>query len=249
VSIFCTQCGKANEATSKFCFNCGSPTVASSGVAPQVYSPPAPAPQPAADPSFAAAPAAASPETDKITADVLRLTGVGGWLRFLVVVLMVLGPLFALGSFGSASGDIKPLVDDYPAFGDLLNMLGWFTGLTMLWSVYVGYRLAKGYPNAPSLARWYFLLLPVVFLGQAFLMLTIPGLPESATDAMGNALALEFIKALFTSIVWYLYLIRSKRVRYTYPDPKTHVRCPDCSLFVFSKSAACPHCKAKLRPQ
>jgi hypothetical protein len=128
-------------------------------------------------------------------------------------------------------------------------MLGWFTGLTMLWSVYVGYRLAKGYPNAPSLARWYFLLLPVVFLGQAFLMLTIPGLPESATDAMGNALALEFIKALFTSIVWYLYLIRSKRVRYTYPDPKTHVRCPDCSLFVFSKSAACPHCKAKLRPQ
>ena len=251
MSIFCTQCGKANEATSKFCFNCGTPTVAAAGVVtPQVVASPAPAPAPqaAAAPAFTSPPGI-SPETVKITADVLRLTGVGGWLRFLVVVLMVLGPLFALGSFGSAQGDLKPLVADYPAFGELLTMVGWFTGLTIIWSIFVGYRLAKGYPNAPSLAKWFFLLTPVVFLVQTFFMFTITGLPESSRDAMAGALVLEFIKALFSSVVWYMYLIMSKRVRYTYPDPKTHVRCPDCSLFVFSKSAACPHCKVKLAPQ
>jgi len=249
VSIFCTQCGKANEATSKFCFNCGSPMVAAPGaVDPQVPSTPTPAPQASAAHAFPSAPAA-SPETEKITADVLKLTGVGGWLRFLVVVLMVIGPVFTVGSFSRAYSEITPLVDAYPAFGTLREMLSWFTVLTILWSVYVGYRLAKGFPNAPTVAKWYFILIPVVFIVQTFLMLNISDLPEASVDAMANGLAPEFLKALISSIIWYLYLIRSKRVRYTYPDPKTHVRCPDCSLFVFSKSAACPHCKAKLRPQ
>lgn len=249
MSIFCTQCGKANEVTSKFCFNCGTPTVVTSGIVVQpAFSAFVSAPKPAQAHPIIPAPATTA-ETEKITEEVLKLTGVRGWLRFLVVVLMVIGPLVALGSFGSAQGDIKPLVTDYPAFGVLLEVTGWFTGLMIIWSIYVGYRLAKGYQNAPVLAKWYFVLLPVGFVVQSIVMLNITGLPKASIEAMGSGLALEFIKTLFSSIVWYLYLIRSKRVRYTYPDPATHVRCPDCSQFVFSKSAACPHCKAKLRPQ
>ena len=249
MSIFCTQCGKANEVTSKFCFNCGTPTVITSGIVVQpAFSASVSAPKTAQAYPIIPAPAT-NGEIEKITAEVLKLTGVGGWLRFLIVVLMVIGPLVALGSFGSAQGDIKPLVTDYPAFDVLLDVAGSFTGLTIIWSIYVGYRLAKGYQNAPALAKWYFILHPIVFLVQSFFMLTITGLPKASVEAMGSLLAIEFIKALFSSIVWYIYLIRSKRVRYTYPDPATHVRCPDCSQFVFSKSAACPHCKAKLRPQ
>lgn len=249
MSIFCTQCGKANEATSKFCFNCGSPMVAAPGaVDPQVPRTPTPAPQASAAPVFPSAPAA-SPETEKITADVLKLTGVGGWLRFLVVVLMVLGPLFALGNIGKLKGELNPVMEAYPAFDQLYTMVLGFGLATMAWSIFVGYKLARGYPNAPTLAKWFFILTPVLFVPQAFLMLSISGLPKESVDAMAGGLVLEFFKAVISSAIWYLYLIKSKRVRYTYPDPKTHVRCPDCSLFVFSKSAACPHCKAKLKPQ
>ena len=81
------------------------------------------------------------------------LTGVGGWLRFLVVVLMVLGPLFAVAALGNLQSELKPLVPRFPAFGQLLDMVLAFTVVQVLWSIVVGYQLAKGYHNAPSLAK------------------------------------------------------------------------------------------------
>lgn len=166
----------------------------------------------------------------------------------MVVVLMVIGPLILLGALGTLSGELDPLVTQYPAFGQIRNMVTAFTAVSVVWSVFVGYRLAKGYHNAPSLAKWFFILTPVFFIVQAFLMLTVSGLPQVVVDAMADGLVLEFFKTFVSSLIWYLYLVRSKRVRYTYPDPKTHVRCPDCRQFVFAKSAACPHCKTKLKP-
>jgi hypothetical protein len=244
---FCTQCGKPNEPASKFCFNCGSPLVKHSGMEslkaerPEVITPTRPT-------QIDSRPQTNS-ETTKITADVLKLTGVGGWLRFLVVVLIVLGPLFSLSTLGSVQSELKPLVPRFPAFGQLVDMVLAFTLVQVLWSIFVGYRLAKGYHNAPSLAKWFFILTPILFVIQSLLMLSVPGLPSESTRAMGGALVPEFFKTAISSLVWYLYLVRSKRVRYTYPDPKTHVHCPDCRKFVCSQSATCPHCRTKLIPR
>jgi hypothetical protein len=245
VSNFCTQCGKPNEASSKFCFNCGAPLVnplateSPQKTSPHIFTPP----------TQIAERTQANSETTKITAEVLKLTGVGGWLRFLVIVLMVLGPLFALGTLGNLQIEFKALESRLPAFGQLLDIALAFTFLQVLWSIVVGYRLAKKYHDAPSLAKWFFILTPVLFIVQSLLMLSVTGLPRESANAMKGTLVLEFFKTVMSSLIWYLYLVRSKRVRYTYPDPITHVHCPDCRQLVYSQSAACPHCRAKLIPQ
>lgn len=247
VSIFCTQCGKPNEASSKFCFNCGSPLVnpfvteSRQKIRPDAFT--------HSQPAQIAPRTQANSETTKITADVLKLTGIGGWLRFLVIVLIVLGPLFALGTLGNLQSEFKALESRSPAFGQLLDIALAFTVLQVLWSILVGYRLVKKYHDAPSLAKWFFILTPALFIVQSLLMLAVPGLPQESVKAMEGALVLEFFKAVMSSLIWYLYLVRSKRVRFTYPDPITHVHCPDCRQLVYSQSAACPHCRAKLIPQ
>lgn len=247
MSNFCTQCGKLNEASSKFCFNCGSllvkPSVIESHLAqnPETFIPPPPTqiePRPQTN-----------SKTTKITTDVLKLTGVGGWLRLLVVVLMLLGPLIALASLVRLHSEINPLMPRFPTFRQVLDMVDIFTMVQVLWSIIVGYHLAKKYHDAPSLAKWFFILTPVLFIVQSLMMLSVPGLPQESTKAMEGALVLEFFKIAMSSLIWYLYLVRSKRVRYTYPNPMTHVCCPDCRQFVYSQSAACPNCQSKLIPQ
>lgn len=162
---------------------------------------------------------------------------------------MVIGPLLSLAALSRAVTELEPMVESFPAFRELLNMTIFFTVVTVIWSVFVGYRLAKAHPNSPTVAKRFFILTPVFFIVQSFMMLSITGLPQASVDAMGSSLVIEFLKTFMSSLIWYLYIVKSKRVLYTYPNPSTHVRCPDCRKFVFAKSAICPHCKTKLIPQ
>lgn len=192
---------------------------------------------------------AASTENKKITAEVMKLTGVGGWLLFLVITLMIIGPLIALLGIYNLQSEFEYALKTSRAAQQLYDRAFAGTVFSIAYSCFVGYQLTTASGKALSIAKWYLILTPILFIGQAYLMLSVTGLPASSVDAMTKVFVLEFSRIVLGSVIWYVYLVRSKRVRYTYPDPDTHVRCPDCLKFVFAKSATCPHCQAKLLPQ
>ena len=130
MSIFCTQCGKPNDELSKFCFRCGSALVSSLGTA--TLQPSNTQTLPFRHPAQFDLKSTTSADTNQVSEDVLKLTGVGGWLRFLVVVLTVIGPLFALGTLGNLKAEFDPVVVNLPALRDLLNMVIFFTVATTI---------------------------------------------------------------------------------------------------------------------
>lgn len=146
--------------------------------------------------------------------------GVGGWLWFPIIVLLVIGPLVAIGQTLQALDEAERL---YPA---VLRLPAWSTYKTAAWtiiatactvSIFAGYRLLKDFrPQTVTFAIFAFWLRgPVTSLldaaaGQATLGINII---EYFNDprTLGTTLG-----ATVTALVWTLYLKWSRRVRNTY---------------------------------
>lgn len=258
--MFCTECGTKNRDGAKFCMVCGHAMEA-----------PAPAVAPATPmrPSVSVAapsPAQASANTSSPTANsssersdfyrqrserIQKLTGVKGWLWFLCLSLGVLGPAIAVFSMtgvwmdairGEGAAAFVPRWRDYLAIYSLMAV-----GVVVA-AMLTAYRLYKEAPGAAKLAKAYYLLTPVVitlwdgFFWEAY------GFGAMGDRMLVSAVTPESVRMFASSIIWLLYLQFSRRVRYTYPDPAEHVRCPECRGFVHKYSIQCRHCGVKLVP-
>lgn len=148
-----------------------------------------------------------------------HISGVQGWLAFLIVALMILGPLMGLGNL---SGEFKTMVEQYP---ELAANPQWQRYERVTWYVYIitalisfsaGYRLWKIHvPESVHfaiVALWlagpvgnlmYGLSAAYVFDENIFQS----GASELLSGLIGSALAAG---------VWTAYLLRSVRVKNTY---------------------------------
>lgn len=142
-------------------------------------------------------------------------TRVGGWLALFVFTLVVSNPAGTIINLVSGYQETSAFFHRVPG---LRNMIIADTALSlglMAFSVYAGIALWKLKPGAVAVAKKYLL----TALLYSLLVLALPfvfGLPERAAQAVFNELLKGVPGSILYVAIWYLYLLKSKRVRETY---------------------------------
>jgi hypothetical protein len=152
-----------------------------------------------------------------IVTQTVTLRGVRGWLLVLCLYLMVLVPLLALlGLVGVWQSSVRSAM--------LANALGFEAALELAlaaFGFYAGLALVRQRPNAPSIAKVYFITM--LTLGVLGLGIVLMGAVSNFSDAaVANQLrgpaTVATLRQILLSGAWLLYLERSLRVRGTYPS-------------------------------
>lgn len=145
------------------------------------------------------------------------LYGVGGWLKFFVIVMVVLSPLYAVGNI------TRTLSETVEAYPDLLQMDAWrqykifaysLIGGLILWQWFIAYRLVYRFePWSVYHARILLLVAPTLMVvldhASASHFFDVP-------FEIDEASLRESARAIFGSLMWALYFFMSKRVKNTY---------------------------------
>jgi hypothetical protein len=148
-----------------------------------------------------------------------NLSGVHGWLRWLIFVLMILAPLLSLGRTTQLLTETPkqyPALASNPHWGTFRTITWTVTWIGVVLSFGAGYRLKTDHaPEAVSFAKTMFWImgpgLSVVGAVQPTLILGTP-LTDAALVRLIGIVAQQTIVAG----TWVLYLSCSKRVRNTY---------------------------------
>lgn len=148
-----------------------------------------------------------------------NISGVAGWLGFLIIGLMVLGPIVG---FGRLSGEFREAAEKYP---QLAYSPEWKAYVNVSWLIFsaaaamsfsAGYRLWKIHEVA-SVRFAIFILWLAGPLSNVLYVLAAAAI--FGTNADGNAFA-EMIGGVVGSCIvagiWTTYLKRSHRVKNTY---------------------------------
>ena len=88
-------------------------------------------------------------------------------------------------------------------------------------SIYAGMSLWRIRPKGVSIAK-VFLLTFAAYAVVANILPFLAGLPANANEAMTAQAFIGVLRSAIIVVIWYLYLVKSKRVRATFPDPATN---------------------------
>jgi hypothetical protein len=161
----------------------------------------------------------------------LYISGVGGWLGFLIVVLMIINPLLGFGSLSNEFHDALELFPQLENNTQLKNykQVAWLILAALASTSFAaGYRLWKIHcPESVSfaiLAIW--LVGP---LGHVLYMIFIGGYLDIiftathfSSNVRGHIIDKMFTDTIFSVMaagIWTAYLMRSVRVKNTYKIP------------------------------
>jgi len=144
-----------------------------------------------------------------------RYKGVGGWLLFFIVTLVLLKPLFQCAALLESRSQWGRLYDAYPGVR-IVNSINQAISVALACiSIFAGLGLLRIWPQAVRVAKVYLGVLALGTILSLFLPL-YAGLPEHFNTAIWQHIPVEMFKALVYPTAWYLYLTKSKRVATTY---------------------------------
>ena len=150
-----------------------------------------------------------------------QLRGVGGWLAFLVISLMALGPLrLLIGTFGEvAEVEAGGAVVNIPNLGFITASI-WVMALARLgMMIFTGWRLNRDFRR--STVKFAIIMLwligPVWSVVELLILGALAGVNTLVSASAVGAIAQPGVYAL----VWTLYLMMSKRVANTYDEDPT----------------------------
>jgi hypothetical protein len=241
MTTFCSNCGTPNDETGNFCFKCGGKlTKLEPNHSAQTQAPIAVGKAGFSD---------SSPRPLNRDKEIQALTGVGGWLKFFCISNIFIGPFLAIGAVAGVSNTLTPLIQQVPAFSTLIS-LSWAQAIGMsALSIMMGIKLWREDPNALTWAKNTLVAAPILIALVSVAMVSVDGLPQASINAMIPEAVKGVLQSVFVCGIWYWYLVKSKRVRYTYPTPEHHVHCPDCRKLNYRLLCKCPHCGTALIPQ
>ena len=158
-----------------------------------------------------------------------EVKGVAGWLGFFVFTLAIAVPLNLMVGIS----DVFSVINDPELTLDVILFVAamdalLFAGI-IFFAIYSIVLLVRQKPNAVAVAKMYLIIL---FVSNLFsvVMSTITG--ESAGSDVLDMTSGVIIRSLFYSLIWFLYLSLSKRVKNTYPPEKRKLRPFDKITFV-----------------
>lgn len=144
---------------------------------------------------------------------------VGGWLLLLALGLLVLPILESIPLISLISLAVRRS-SEFPAFTRTTFIAANLDVARWAFSVYAGISLLRIRPGAPFLAGL-FLLTNVVILVLVAVVFQFSDLPPRAKGPLMETMIVDVLRGLSWAVVWGLYLLRSKRVRDTYPAAGT----------------------------
>ena len=164
---------------------------------------------------------------------------VGGWLSLFCVGLVFLGPMFNIPRLISEYKQLTTYFDLYPRLR-LISLINIALGFgIIIFGIYAGAMLFEIKKNAPDIAKRFLLALfcyPIV----TYLLALLVGFPPN------EQFLIRFVMQALAVIVWYSYLIMSKRVKRTYGHvgEAPIVRAEDVQIIkdIPKKIVICPKC-------
>lgn len=139
--------------------------------------------------------------------------GVRGWLLLLCINLTILDPAsIVLGVFGAL-----PLADfeKNPEMQRFMVISGVCRLALAAFSLYAGIALWRIHADGPSIAKRYFQA-AVLYSAFALLLPGMVGLSDELYAEMAGASLLSSVMTICYVMAWYLYLVKSKRVKATF---------------------------------
>lgn len=141
--------------------------------------------------------------------------GVRGWLLLLCICLTILDPFSAFMTLMAVTNAAKPYFDQYPELFRLVLIGGVCSTFLIVFSIYAGLSLWRVVPNAVTTAKRYFISAFIYALFSMFLPVIV-GVSEKSVPEFSQGASLNNIIVMVYLAIWYLYLMRSKRVKATY---------------------------------
>ena len=146
-------------------------------------------------------------------------SGVKGWLLLLCVTLTILDPLAGFFTLMGVTDLLKPHFSEDPGLLKITLIAGVCSSCLIIYSMYAGISLWKIVPDALTTAKRYLRLLFCYSFFAIFLP-NLVGLSEKTQTEFFKANPLNNIIVMVYSGMWYLYLIRSRRIKATYGESR-----------------------------
>lgn len=152
-----------------------------------------------------------------------RLIGVGGWLVLFILGLTVFSPMATFFNLVKEYDQLNPLSETYPVELGLVILDCFISVGLMGFSIYAGISLLKIRANAVRLAKIYLIAsiiyrLLILDLILGLVVLGSIGAPATQTEKVSDEIVLV-LRSLLPVVIWYSYLLKSKRVAATYGTP------------------------------
>jgi hypothetical protein len=135
-----------------------------------------------------------------------------GWLILLIVIL---GPVTfgqAGASFARMDESYTPLIARFPSLPRALDVFKLLMGISVCVSIFTAWVLYRRRSGALRIAQAGLVVRAVLMIASSIAFPMLAGFPPDVTQASYNDLVLPSAFVLLLTGVWYLYLIRSKRV-------------------------------------
>jgi hypothetical protein len=139
--------------------------------------------------------------------------GVAGWLLVLVIILTIISPLAMIIDLIRIYESSRQNPYMWLKFSVFFEIISIMTLCTVIFSLYAGISLWRIRPRAVKVTKIYLLCLQAYALIMPFLM----GLFSVRSEDMFFAGFVTItLRSLFFVVIWYMYLVRSERVRATF---------------------------------
>lgn len=196
-TVYCASCGNSVMSSMRMCPECGGRSFGPT--------PPAQVNNLGSQANHPASSSQPLPPLSGIQA------GVKGWLLLFCISLTIITPLF------SAAGISREWVDgqqylDLPGFREALFFEITVFSFFALYSVFTGVQLWQVKPNAVRNAKRFVLLQAVVAVAVPLILAPMLGVSFIEVDGLRST-----VHGLIYMAIWYPYLLKSKRVKATYP--------------------------------
>jgi hypothetical protein len=139
-----------------------------------------------------------------------------GWLILLIVIL---GPLQLGGaarSLGSVRDSFRPYFANYPSLSLAIMVYQLLMCASVALWVYTAWVLFRREPGTLGTAQATFAGGAVLRIASSFSVIVFGGLPPDVKSEMVERIVPVAASSLLMCTAWYMYLIRSERVREIY---------------------------------
>ena len=145
--------------------------------------------------------------------------GVGGWLLFLCVIMVIISPIRSAYSLVTAYVEVLSLMKDFPGliFVTIVDTI--FSVALVGFGIYAGLALWRIRPGAVRTAKAYFIFFLIYSIFASFLPF-FAGLPEASNEYLLAEMPKTILGGLIYFCIWFAYLSVSKRVKATYPEAR-----------------------------